>query len=191
MILKNSLLLPSTFAFIASVFLSSNLLAKETYTIRSSEKLNFKYFVSGVPISGEFYIEDTSFTLDFNKEEQSRFYIKVDIKKSTAGFPLATKAMLGSSVLNSQKYPFMEFTSTDISREGMRYEINGLLSLRGLKRKVTILALSEKGNKKKSKTLNFKIKSSINRFEFGANGYSLLVGKEIKLNSNITLIKEE
>ena len=191
MILKNSLLLSSTFAFIASVFLSSNLLAKETYTIRSSEKLNFKYFVGGVPISGEFYIENASFIIDFKKEEQSRFYIKVDIKKSTAGFPLATKAMLGSSVLNSQKYPFMEFTSTDISREGMRYEINGLLSLRGLKRKVTILALSEKGNKKKSKTLNFKIKSSINRFEFGANGYSLLVGKEIKLNSNITLIKKE
>ena len=106
MVLKSSLLFSFTVVFITSVLLSGNLLAKEIYTIRSSEKLNFKYFVSGIPISGEFYIDKTSFTLDFNKEEQSRFYIKINLKKSTAGFPLATKAMLGSSVLNSEKYPF-------------------------------------------------------------------------------------
>jgi len=191
MILKNSLLFSFTLIVITSVFVGSNLLAKETYTTGNSQKLIFKYFVGGIPVSGQFYIDKTSFTIDFNEEEQSRLYIKIDIKKSTAGFPLATKAMLGSSVLNSQKYPFMEFTSTNISREGMRYEINGLLSLRGLKKNVTILVLSEKGNKKNSKTLNFKIKSSINRFEFGANGYSILVGNEIKLDSNITLIKKE
>ncbi|MDC3090666.1 YceI family protein, partial [Paracoccaceae bacterium] len=152
---------------------------------------NFKYFVSGVPISGQFYIDKTSFSIDFEKEEQSRFYIKIDIKKSTAGFPLATRAMLGSSVLNAEKYPFMEFISTNISKKGMQYEINGLLNLRGLRKNVTILVIGEKGNRKKSRALNFGIKSSINRYEFGANGYSLLVGKEIKLDSRITLNKKE
>ena len=83
MVLKSSLLFSSIVVFITSVLLSGNLLAKEIYTIRSSEKLNFKYFVSGIPISGEFYIDKTSFTMDFNKEEQSRFYIKIDIKKIT------------------------------------------------------------------------------------------------------------
>ena len=73
----------------------------------------------------------------------------------------------------------------------MKYEINGLLNLRGLKKNVTILVIGEKGNKKKSRTLNFRIKSSINRYDFGANGYSFLVGKEIKLDSSITLIKKE
>ena len=191
MILKNSLLFPYALAVLVAVFLSSNLLAKETYTMGNTEKLNFKYFVSGVPVSGQFYIDKTSFTIDFNKEEQSRFYIKIDIKKSTAGFPLATRGMLGSSVLNSEKYPFMEFISTNISKKGMKYKINGLLNLRGLKKNATILVIGEQGNKKNSKTLNFGIKSSINRYEFGANGYSLLVGKEIKLNSKITLIKKE
>ncbi|MFL2793167.1 MAG: YceI family protein [Paracoccaceae bacterium] len=191
MILKNLLLVSYTFAVFTSVLLSSSLLAKETYTIRSSEKLNFNYFISGVPISGEFYIKNTSFTIDFNKEEQSRFYIKIDIKKSSAGFPLATKAMLGSSVLNSEKFPFMEFSSTNISKNGMRYEIKGLLNLRGLKKNVTILVIGAKDNKRGAKILKFGIKSSINRYEFGANGYSLLVGKEIKLNSNISLIKKE
>ena len=191
MILKNSLLLSSTFAFIASVFLSSNLLAKETYTIRSSEKLNFKYFVSGVPISGEFYIENTSFTIDFNKAAQSKFYIKIDIRKSTAGFPLATKAMLGPNVLNAEKYPFMEFKSTHISKKEKGYELRGLLSLKGKNKNVVIMVNSEKKYKKSTNILNFSIKSSINRNEFGANGYSFLVGKNIILNSNIKLIIKE
>ncbi len=97
MVLKSSLLFSFIVVFITSVLLSGNLLAKEIYTIRSTEKLNFKYFVSGIPISGEFYIDKTSFTLDFNKEEQSRFYIKIDLKKSTAGFPLATNCLLYTS----------------------------------------------------------------------------------------------
>ena len=191
MVLKSSLLFSFIVVFITSVLLSGNLLAKEIYTIRSSEKLNFKYFVSGIPILGEFYIDKTSFTIDFNKEEQSRFYIKIDLKKSTAGFPLATKAMLGSSVLNSEKYPFMEFKSTNISKKGVRYEINGLLSLRGLKKNVNIFVIGKKDNKENAKTLKFGINSSINRYEFGADGFSLLVGKEIKLNSTITLIKKD
>ena len=191
MISKSPLLFSLIVVFITSVLLSGNLLAKEVYTIRSSEKLNFKYFVRGIPISGEFYIDKTSFTIDFDKEEQSTFYIKIDVKKSTAGFPLATKAMLGSSVLNSEKYPFMEFKSTNISKKGLRYEINGVLNLRGLKKNVTIFVIGNKGNKKNAKTLNFGIKSSINRYEFGADGYSLLVGKEIELNSNITLIRKK
>ena len=191
MVLKSSFLFSFIVVFITSVLLGGNLLAKEVYTIRSSEKLNFKYFVSGIPISGEFYIDKASFTIDFNKEEQSRFFIKIDLKNSTAGFPLATKAMLGSSVLNSEKYPFMEFKSTNISKRGVRYEINGLLNLRGLKKNVTIFVIGKKENKENAKTLNFGINSSINRYEFGADGYSLLVGKEIKLKSNITLIKKE
>ena len=191
MILKNSLLFSYTLAVLVLVFLSSNLLAKETYTTSNSERLNFKYFVSGVPVSGEFYIDKASFTIDFNKEEQSRFYIKIDVKKSTAGFPLATMAMLGSSVLNSEKYPFVEFISTNIAKKGMKYEISGLLNLRGVKKNVTILVINKQDNKKNSKTLSFGVKSSINRYEFGANGYSLLVGKEIKLNSYITLIKKD
>ena len=191
MVLKSSLLFSFIVVFITSVLLTGNLLAKDIYTIRSSEKLDFKYFVRGIPISGEFYIDKTSFTIDFNKEEQSRFYIKIDLKKSTAGFPLATKAMLGSSVLNSEKYPFMEFKSTNISKKGVRYEINGILSLRGLKKNVTIFVIGKKDNKENAKTLKFGINSSINRYEFGAGGYSLLVGKEIKLNSTITLIKKD
>ena len=42
---------------------------------------------------------------------------------------------------------------------------------------------------KNAKTLMFEIMSSINRYDFGADGFPFLVGKEIKLNSSIELIR--
>ena len=176
---------------IAFVFFGGTLSAKETYTIANSKALQFIYFVSGVPISGEFYIDRTSFRINFKEEDKSRFNIKIDIAKSTAGFPLATTAMLGSTVLNAKKFPFMEFTSTNILKKEERYEVRGLLSLRGIKKKVTLFVYSEERYKKDANILKFRIESSINRHDFGASGYSFLVGKEIKLNSNIELIKEK
>ena len=85
----------------------------------------------------------------------------------------------------------MEFKSTHISKKEKGYELRGLLSLKGKNKNVVIMVNSEKKYKKSTNILNFSIKSSINRNEFGANGYSLLVGQEIKLNSNISLIKKE
>jgi polyisoprenoid-binding protein YceI len=191
MLLKNLLLNKHAFIMMATVLLSSNLFAKETYTIKDPKRLEFTYFVAGVPMRGDFHIENSSFTIDFNNEEQSSFFIKIDIRKSTAGFPFATKAMLGSSVLNAEKYPFMHFKSTNILKKENQYEIKGLLKLRGIKKKLVIIVESEKNYQKSQNNLNFKIKSSIDRNKFGANGYSLLVQKEIKLNSNIELIREK
>ena len=191
MYLKKLLFLHNTLIFVASVLLTCDLSAEETYTIATSEKLKFTYSVSGVPIVGEFYIDKSSFTINFNEEAQSSFYIKIDIRKSTAGFPLATKAMLGPSVLNAEKYPFMEFKSTHISKKQKGYELRGLLSLKGIKKNVIIIVGSEKKYKKSTNILKFSIKSFINRNEFGADGYSFLVGKNIILNSNINLILKE
>ena len=188
---KKLLLDRNILIFIAFVFFGGTLSAKETYTIANSKALQFIYFVSGVPISGEFYIDKTSFIINFKEEEQSRFYIKIDLAKSTAGFPLATAAMLGSTVLNAKKFPFMQFTSTNILKKEERYEVRGLLNLKGIKKKVTLFVYSEERYKEDTNSLKFRIESSINRHDFGASGYSFLVGREIKLNSTIELIKEK
>ncbi len=181
----------NTLIFFAFLLLGNNLFAKETYTIANSRTLKFTYFVSGVPLVGEFHINTSYFTIDFSKEEQSKFLIKVDIRKSTAGFPLATRAMLGSSVLNANKYPFMEFKSTSISKKDEGYRVSGSLNLKGTKKNIVIMVFNKDRYRKNAKTLKFEIKSFINRYDFGADGFPFFVGKEIKLNSNIVLIKEE
>ena len=175
--------------FFAFLLFGNNLFASERYTIADSETLKFTYFVSGIPLYGEFHVETSHFTIDFTEEQQSKFYIKVDIRKSTAGFPLATSAMLGQSVLNANKYPFMEFESTSISKKDKGFRVSGLLKLKGVQKNIVIMVFTKDKYIKNAKTLMFQIMSSINRYDFGADGFPFLVGKEIKLNSSIELIR--
>ena len=189
--LKKILRFKNTLIFFAFLLLGNNLFAKETYTIGNSKTLKFTYFVSGIPLNGEFYINTSYFTIDFSEEEKSEFFIKVDIRKSTAGFPLATRAMLGASVLNANKYPFMEFKSTSILKKNEGYRVSGLLKLKGTKKNIVIMVFTKDRYRKNAKTLVFEIQSSIDRYEFGADGYPFLVGKEIKLDSNIELLRRD
>lgn len=187
--LKNLLRFEITLIIFAFLLFVNNLFASERYVIANSKALKFTYFVSGVPLYGNFHIDTSYFTIDFTEEQQSKFYIKVDIRKSTAGFPLATKAMLGQSVLNANKYPFMEFESTSISKKDKGYRVNGLLKLKGVQKNIVIMVFTKDKYRKNAKTILFEIISSINRYDFGADGFPFLVGKEIKLNSSIELIR--
>lgn len=189
MYLKNLLRFEILFIFFLCPLLVNNLFASERYTIVNSKALKFTYFVSGVPLYGEFHVDTSYFTIDFTEEQQSKFYIKVDIRKSTAGFPLATSAMLGQSVLNANKYPFMEFKSTSISKKDKGYRVSGALKLKGVQKNIVIMVFTKDKYRKNAKTLMFEIMSSINRYDFGADGFPFLVGKEIKLNSSIELIR--
>ena len=130
MYLKNLLRFEIILVFFTFPLFVNNTFATERYTIANSKTLKFTYFVSGVPLYGEFHVDRSYFTIDFTEEQQSKFYIKVDIRKSTAGFPLATSAMLGQSVLNANKYPFMEFKSTSIYKKDKGYRVSGLLKLK-------------------------------------------------------------
>ena len=88
--LKNLLRFKIILIFFSFPLFVNNLFASERYTIANSKALKFTYFVSGVPLYGEFHVDRSYFTIDLTEEQQSKFYIKVDIRKSTAGFPLAT-----------------------------------------------------------------------------------------------------
>ena len=187
--LKNLLRFEITLIIFAFLLFVNNLFASERYVIANSKALKFTYFVSGVPLYGNFHIDTSYFTIDFTEEQQSKFYIKVDIRKSTAGFPLATKAMLGQSVLNANKYPFMEFESTSISKKDKGYIVNGLLKLKGVQKNIVIMVFTKDKYRKNAKTILFEIISTINRYDFGADGFPFLVGNEIKLNSSIELIR--
>ena len=187
--LKNLLRFEIILIFFSFPLFVNNLFASERYTIANSKALKLTYYVSGVPLYGEFYVDSSYFTIDFIEEQQSKFYIKVDIRKSTAGFPLATSAMLGKSVLNANKYPFMEFKSTSISKKHKGYRVSGLLKLKGVQKNIVIMVFINDKFRKNAKTLIFEIVSSINRYDFGADGFRFLVGKEIKLNSSIELIR--
>ena len=174
-----------------SFFIVSNLNAGISYKGVEEETITFVYTAVGIKFSGSFVIKRSQFELDFVEKEKSKFFVEIDLKKSDAGFPLATSAMLGKSVLYADKYPIMKFTSNSVKEVDNGFIINGILNLRGISNGISMKVRPNEIYKGKEKYLTFNLETKIDRFNYGADGYSLLVDKTIFLNSEIILEASE
>tara|TARA_X000001036_G_scaffold264945_1_gene246175 strand:- start:5332 stop:5889 length:558 start_codon:yes stop_codon:yes gene_type:complete len=170
-----------------SFFFASNLNAGISYKSVEEETITFVYIAAGIEFSGKFVIKRSQFELNFVEKEKSKFFVEIDLKKSDAGFPLATSAMLGKSVLYAEKYPIMKFTSNSVKEVDNGFIINGTLNLRGISKAIIMKARPKEIYRGKEKYLTFILETNIDRFKYGADGYSLLVDKTIFLSSEIIL----
>ena len=176
---------------VCSFFFVSNLNAGISYKGVEEETITFVYTAAGIKFSGSFVIKRSQFELDFVEKEKSKFFVEIDLKKSDAGFPLATSAMLGKSILYAEKYPIMKFTSNSVKEVDNGFIINGILNLRGISNGISMKVRPKEVYKGKEKYLTFNLETRIDRFNYGADGYSLLVDKTIFLNSEINLEASE
>ena len=176
---------------VCSFFFVSNLNAGISYKGVEEETITFVYTAAGIKFSGSFVIKRSQFELDFVEKEKSKFFVEIDLKKSDAGFPLATSAMLGKSILYAEKYPIMKFTSNSVKEVDNGFIINGTLNLRGISNGISMKVRPNEIYKGKEKYLTFNLESKIDRFNYGADGYSSLVDKTIFLNSEIILEASE
>tara|TARA_B100000965_G_scaffold108243_1_gene89465 strand:+ start:794 stop:1351 length:558 start_codon:yes stop_codon:yes gene_type:complete len=174
-----------------SFFFASNLNAGISYKSVEEETITFVYTAAGIKFSGKFVIKRSQFDLNFVENEKSKFFVAIDLKKSDAGFPLATSAMLSKSVLYAEKYPIMKFTSNSVKEVDNGFIINGTLNLRGISKAIIMKARPKEIYRGKEKYLTFKLETNIDRFKYGADGYSLLVDKTIFLSSEIILEASE
>ena len=176
---------------VCSFFFTSNLNAGISYKSVEEETITFVYSAAGMKFSGNFVIKRSQFDLNFVEKEKSKFFVAIDLKKSDAGFPLATSAMLSKSVLYAEKYPIMKFTSNSVKEVDNGFIINGTLNLRGISKAIIMKARPKEIYRGKEKYLIFKLETTIDRFNYGADGYSLLVDKTIFLSSEIILEASE
>ena len=174
-----------------SFFFVSNLNAGIIYRSVEEETITFVYTAVGIKFSGSFVIKRSQFELDFVEKEKSKFFVEIDLKKSDAGFPLATSAMLGKSILYAEKYPIIKFTSNSVKEVDNGFIINGTLNLRGISNGISMKVRPKEVYKGKEKYLTFNLETKIDRFNYGADGYSSLVDKTIFLNSEIILEASE
>ena len=174
-----------------SFFFASNLNAGISYKSVEEETITFVYTAAGMKFSGKFVIKRSQFELNFVEKEKSKFFVAIDLKKSDAGFPLATSAMLSKSVLYAEKYPIMKFTSNSVKEVDNGFIINGTLNLRGISNGISMKVRPNEIYKGKEKYLTFNLETKIDRFNYGADGYSWLVDKTIFLNSEIILEASE
>ena len=159
--------------------------------ILNAERVKFNYFLGIIPMEGFFALKDSIFVLNFKKPNQSKLNLKFDLNSSSAGFDLATSAMLGETVLYAEKYPYIHFESKKVFAKDNQFNIRGSLTIRGITKDVTFKAKLNNPSVLKNKVKNnlqFDIYAELKRSDFNATGYQYIVGDIINLKTRVELI---
>ena len=182
-------------ALVCSISTASSTYSSGTdYTFLAAQKIKFKYYIGFIPFEGFFMLKDSIFAINFKKPETSRLSLKFDLNSSSAGFFLATSAMLGKSVLYAEKFPYILFESKTIKAKGNEFTIKGNVTIRGITKEIILLATLKNPEILKSlnkNNLQFNILAEFRRSDFKATGYSDIVGEVVKLNSKVDLVLME
>ena len=127
----------------------------------------------------------------------SSIEVTIDAASITTGASDRDEHLRSGDFLDVANYPELRFVSTDISRDGDRFEITGDLTVRDVTRPITLLARYEDtvtdpwGNER----IAFSARSEINREDWGLTwnaaleGGGWLVSKDVVLEIEGQLIK--
>ena len=109
----------------------------------------------------------------------------LDSAHAEASFPFAAQAMRGPKVLDSADFPQISFQSTSVVAKGDGAEIKGQVTLRGVTRPMVMQAMiwRQKGYEAGDLShLTIRLTGSVNRSDFGAVGWSDMVGDQVRLD---------
>jgi polyisoprenoid-binding protein YceI len=137
-------------------------------------------------ISGRMPVARADLTLDFANVAASSFKVSLDVTRATTALPFAAEALRGPEVLNAKVFPQIAFQSRKVRRlSETRAEVTGLVTLRGVTRPMVLQAeiFLQKGSAKGDYSrLAVHLIGTVNRSEFGAVGYSDMVGDQVRLD---------
>lgn len=135
-------------------------------------------------ITGAMPVKSARLILDFDQVKNCVIDVSLDAAHADASFPFAAQAMKGPKVLDARAYPEMVFRSSAITRNGDGARVAGDLTIRGVTRPVTLDATifrqqgTEAGDLSR---LTVRLTGKLNRSDFGATGWSDMVGDEVRL----------
>jgi polyisoprenoid-binding protein YceI len=135
-------------------------------------------------ITGSIPLTMADLRLDFENAANCSVAVALDVTGASASFPFAAQALRGPKVLDAEAHPQMTFQSTSVAGTGSQAEVTGNLTIRGVTRPVTLLAeiFRPQGSAESDRsTLTVRLSGRINRSDFGATGWSDMVGDEVRI----------
>ncbi len=138
-------------------------------------------------ITGTIPLRLANLTLDFDNLRNCTVAVELDVTGAQASFPFAAQALKGPKVLDAKAHPRMTFQSTSVARAGDSGEaadVTGNLTIRGVTRPVILRAqiFRPKGSAADDFShLTVRLSGRVNRSDFGATGWSDLVGDEVRI----------
>ena len=135
-------------------------------------------------ITGTIPLEKADLRLDFANVQNCTVEVVLDVSGAEASFPFAAQALKGPKVLAARDHPRMTFTSTSVKGAGEAADVTGNLTIRGVTKKVTLKAqlFRPQGSAATDRDhLTVKLSGSVNRSDFGATGWSDMVGDQVRI----------
>lgn len=161
------------------------LAAPERYLIdTATSRVDFEADYGQEIIAGTMPVADADIVLDFARPAASRIRVALDVRGARVPFPFAAEAMTGRSVLDAARFPFILFESTAVQAQGTRARLEGRLTIRDVTRPVALDAefFRQRGTAPGDlSALSIHIRSRVNRSDYGATGFSDLVGDEVRI----------
>lgn len=155
------------------------------YDIVTGKSLvGFTYQFGANEVLGKFTNYSADISIDFEKANNSQVDVVLNTATATGGFAFATQALRSKKVLDSGSYPNIKFVSKSVKPDGTGAIIDGLVTVRGITKPLTLKAqLSRSAGTLSSERENLRITLSgaINRHDFGASGYPNDVGDMLKI----------
>ncbi|MGV6812324.1 MAG: YceI family protein [Brevirhabdus sp.] len=176
-------LLALTFALVAAL----PVWAAPARYVLDADRSSVRFFwdVNGAPSRGAMDVAAADLVLDLRQVSRSRVTVEIDVGSATARLPFAQQAIRGPEILHAARHPRARFESTSVRREGDGARIDGLLTLRGVTRPVTLRAdiYRQQGSQPGDlSALTIRLTGAISRAEFGATGFARLVGDTVRLD---------
>jgi polyisoprenoid-binding protein YceI len=165
--------------------------APTSYALQQDRsEVGFIYTLSGAQNRGTMPVRNADIVIDFDRFSASTVDVSVDVSGARTGLIFATEALKAGSVLDARNHPTIRFQSTAIRPNDPRNvsaggEIDGLLTIKGVTRPVTLNAalFRQQGTAADDLSrLSFRISGSVSRSDFGASGYSGIVADSIQLD---------
>ena len=135
-------------------------------------------------INGTIPLEKADLDLDFDNVANCTVDVVLDVSGAKASFPFAAQALKGPKVLDAKDHPRMTFTSTSVKRAGDAADVTGNLTIRGVTKVVTLKAQlfrPQGSGPEDLDQLTVKLSGRVNRSDFGATGWSDMVGDEVRI----------
>jgi polyisoprenoid-binding protein YceI len=135
-------------------------------------------------ITGNIPLKVADLRLDFDNIKNCAVMVVLDVTGAQASFPFAAQALKGPKVLDARAHPRMTFESTSVKRAGDAADVTGNLTIRGVTRPATLRAelFRPKGSDPSDfSQLTVRLTGRVNRSDFGATGWSDMVGDEVRI----------
>lgn len=169
-----------------AIFIATTAIAKPVRYVLEADKssVGFTYQFNGKPTKGTMPVASADLLIDLGNISATKVTVTLNVRKARAGFIFATEALRSGKVLDARSHPKIRFVSTRVRRVDGGAQIDGMATMRGVTRPMTLLARffrqqgSEAGDHSR---LSIVLTGSVQRSEFGASGYPDLVGDRIDL----------